>query len=506
MSDEGRAPDDEPLTDFDVDVDTSQLGSAVATLPGAPPSFDPEATSPSSPADSEPQTLEPPRKMGVMRLRAPTLMGVAPPSAGASAPPATEKDEIPKIHVDGPPEEETTTLVGKMLAEAAAQTRGRLAAQAAGGDTYQDETATSVGGAERLIAAANEAFANAGADDEPLEEPTQQRPQGVPLRDAPVEDTTARRDAIDVNAALARAEALKAQLKAEAEAKKKKNAKKRTMVGLGAGPLVLPADMPSAIEGEIETLTGGPSVSAASTEPITSPAPLESPVKIPPPPPRRDTTAAMPEPPVPPSVRAMPLPTPAPMPASMGGIPAGTPPPGGVAAPPYAMPPMMQPMMHPMGAPPSTRSSEAMAFAQTQQALFPPPAAEPPKKKSRAAVVFVLFVLLGGVAAAAWIERDRVLAEWARLTSPPPSPTSAPADAPSASAAPVAEPLPPASAAPAPPASVEPAPPASASASASASAAASAKPPPKKKPKWRPRPKARPRPKPRPSPTSEHGF
>ena len=84
MSDGSRQHDDEPLTatetTVDVALDTSMLED---------PDTDPAR--PRSPADAEPKTLEPVKKLGVKRLRAPTLVGVAPPSLGGQAPPPTQR-------------------------------------------------------------------------------------------------------------------------------------------------------------------------------------------------------------------------------------------------------------------------------------------------------------------------------------------------------------------------------------------------------------------------------
>jgi hypothetical protein len=251
-----RQPDDEPLTQLDVEIDRKQLdslleGEAVTSPGDGPPPTEAQG------ADDEPQTMEPPRVMGVPRLRAHTMLGVAPPSSGAATGPPTTQPEIssipkivfegdegleqtetkaadiPRIHVEG--DDEQTTMVGKLLAEAHAQVAKRLKETDA--DLYADETATTVGDAEKLIATAN-AAANAAAlakgasaaGDE-VDEPTESRPGN----DALMDDTTARRDAIDVDSALARA----AELRAEAE-RKKRQAKKRTIHGLGDGPLTLP--------------------------------------------------------------------------------------------------------------------------------------------------------------------------------------------------------------------------------------------------------------------------
>lgn len=253
MADPRRHPDDEPLTQLDVDIDKSQLDSLfegeATTSPGEPPTL---AKGP----DDEPLTMEPPRVLGVPRLRARahTMLGVAPPSSDAAAPPTTEPEvtgipkiafdgdeaqeltetkpaDIPRIHVEG--DDEQTTMVGKLLAEAHAQVAKRLKDKEA--DLYSDETATTVGDAEKILAAANEAaLAKGGSavDGDELDEPTASRS----VRDALMEDATSKRDAINIDDALARA----AELRAEAE-RKKRQAKKRTIHGLGDGPLTLPA-------------------------------------------------------------------------------------------------------------------------------------------------------------------------------------------------------------------------------------------------------------------------
>ncbi len=508
MSDADRAEDDEPLTQLDVDVDTSQLGSNVDTLPGAPAPT--RAAFLSSPADAEPKTLEPPRKMGVTRLRAPTLVGVAPPSAvnkGAAAGsrgPLADSDEIPKISVDGAPEDETTTLVGKMLAESAAQARKNLGAkQENDADTYADETATTVGDAERLIATANEAFEKARSE-ELGDEPTANLRAPDPLAD----ETTARRDAIDVGA-MARAAELKEQLAAEAE-RRKKAAKKHTIVGLGDGPLKLPATPPGAdvveapdkprdkesqrvleaalprLYDETEAMADGPPI-----------APREPKVTAP--------MVPMPQGPAPgghPSTHLPLLATPineisARHPYAM---PPATPSGGMLAAPPYQAPI------------PTPRPGDPIAFAQTQLALpHTPPTLEPPKKKkSRAGLVLFLLVLLGAGGGVAYWKRVPLRAQWDRFRHLPasePAPSAEPAPPPSAAPSASAAASAPASASAAPSASV--APPASASAapiaSASASASASAKPAAKKPPVWRPRPAPKPKAT-MPKPVEPRGF
>lgn len=396
--------------------------------------------------------MEPPRKMGVKRLRSPTLVGVAPPSAVNKGKQAPAVDEIPKITVDGAPEDEATTLVGKMLAESAAQARRNLEAKDAESDTYQDETATSVGDAERLIATANAAAADAGSDD--LEEPTGRMARAQPA----VEDTTARRDAIDVQGAMHRAAELEEQLEAEA-AKKKKAEKKRTMVGLGEGPLMLPAVPP---QDETAALTGGPPVKRSElAEPPTAPVPMTP----------RDRAMTAPISGAHPSAMGMPVGPPSPY-----AQPAATPASGVAALPPY----------------PGPRPADALAFAQTQQAMPPQPfpaPAEKPKKKSRAGVVVFLVVLLGAAGGAAYWKRVPLRARWDRFRHPPVAQPAA-----------SVEPAPPPSAT----ASVSIAPSASASASASASSSASAKPAAKKPPPAKPKPpKAK---APVPKPASEHGF
>lgn len=491
MSDADRAQDDEPLTQLDVDVDTSQLGSNVDTLPGGPATSRVPVPA-SSPADAEPQTMEPPRKMGVKRLRSPTLVGVAPPSAvnKGSSSLAQKVDEIPKITIEGNPDDETTTLVGKMLAESAAQARRNLdTKQAKDGDIYQDETATSVGDAERLIATANEIFEKARGDDL-ADEPTANRRRVDPLGD----DTTARRDAIDVEGALARAAELKAKFEADAE-RKKKAEKKRTIVGLGNGPLKLPV-IP--VPDETETLSGGAPVPAPGFD-------EQETGSIPATPRERQMTAPLAAPLATPQTNPMPMPMPmAPPPPpppgypSTNALPVGTPPGGVPALPPY--PPM-----------PTPRRSDPIAFAQTQQALpqsHGVHGAEAPKKKSRVGVVLFLLVLLGAGGGAAYWKRVPLRARWDRFRHPPvaqPAPSVDPAPAPSASppASASASASVAASASAAPSASASAA--ASASAFASASASASAKPGAKKPPPWKPKPA----PKPKaavPKPVDQHGF
>lgn len=249
MANPRREHDDEPLTQLDVNIDTGHLDPLVerdvSTSPGGPPTTQ-QGTIP----DDEPLTMEPPRVLGAHRLRAHTMLGVAPPSSGANGPPTTEKEkgsipkilfdaddnqdvtetkpaDIPKIAVEG--DDEQTTMVGKLLAEAHAQVAKRLKEKEP--DLYSDETATTVGDAEKLIATANAAVVDKD-DKYDNDEPTESRS----AHDALMEDTTSRREAIDVEAALAKA----AELRAEAE-RKKKQAKKRTMHGLGDGPLRLPA-------------------------------------------------------------------------------------------------------------------------------------------------------------------------------------------------------------------------------------------------------------------------
>jgi hypothetical protein len=255
LADPRRQEDDEPLTQLDVDIDKKELDSLIereaTTSPGGI-GAEGEAR-----ADDEPQTMEPPRVMGVPRLRAHTMLGVAPPSSGATAPPTTQPDlsSIPKIVFDGDDaqditetkpadipkiqgegDDEQTTMVGKLLAEAHAQVAKRLKEKEP--DLYADETATTVGDAEKLIAAAKLADRAAGGakarsiEGDEVDEPTESRS----AHDALMEDTTSRRDAINIDDALARA----AELRAEAE-RKKRQAKKRTIHGLGDGPLKLPA-------------------------------------------------------------------------------------------------------------------------------------------------------------------------------------------------------------------------------------------------------------------------
>lgn len=265
MADPRREQDDEPLTQLDVDIDKRQLDSSVereaTTSPGG---LGPDTA---ARPDDEPQTMEPPRVLGVPRLRAHTMLGVAPPSSGATSPPTTqpqlssgipkivfdgddERDitetkpaDIPRIVVDG--DDEQTTMVGKLLAEARSEVAKKLK-EPAEPDLYADETATTVGDAEKIIAAAN--FASVPKVSLPEGEDLDETTASGSVRDASMEDVTSKRDAIDVETALARA----ADLRAEAE-KKKKQAKKRTMHGLGDGPLRLPARPTRPEEEEIPT-------------------------------------------------------------------------------------------------------------------------------------------------------------------------------------------------------------------------------------------------------------
>jgi hypothetical protein len=258
-----RQRDEEPLTQLDVNIDTQHLDSLEGELSTDPGTTDPGTTSPGTDgtdpgvgADAEPQTMEPPRVLGVPRLRAATIVGVAPPSSGGKGPPTTNPAPTPgaattpkKATED---QDEQTTLVGKLLAEAHAEVAKRLKErqQEKEPDLYADETATTVGDAEKLIAAANAAAfgsENSKAIEE-NDEPTESRS----VKDALVEDVTSKRDAINIDSALARA----AELRAEAERKKRNAAKKRTIHGLGTGPLTLPAN-PSIVEPLQEEISTG---------------------------------------------------------------------------------------------------------------------------------------------------------------------------------------------------------------------------------------------------------
>jgi hypothetical protein len=382
--------DEEPLTetDIDIDLDAVLLGSGVETRPGLDPPTSPAVSA--EPDDAESRAVPPPRpvtagaapavKVGPPRLRAPTLVGVAPPSLAAAAPrlkppPSTREEAepgVPKIEVAGVPDEETTTLVGKMLAEAAAQARRKLEEKPApASDTYQDETATKVGDAERLIATANEVFAKVAHEADTLEDATVPRVRS----NGPFEETTARRDAINVDGVLARAAELKAQ--AEAEARRKKAAKKRTFVGLGNGPLTLPANKPALSE-EIETLENAKNLSPPNLAPrpsadeeTLSGVPHETPPLSPFAPHERKATMPL-------SGYTEPMPHGPPVRLDRSGaspagvahpyhdLPLGTPP-GGVPPAPFAAMP---------ASPPYANRSEPAAFAQTQMA--------PPPRKKRA--------------------------------------------------------------------------------------------------------------------------
>jgi len=281
-------------TTVDVEIDMSVVGGGdIETLPDGIKS--PMADK-KSPADGEPKTIEPAKSLGIKRLRAPTLVGVAPPSAGGKQPPSTNPRPGPPTAVASSAqptprvvdasqlrlnanegEDESTTMVGKMLAAAQAEGRRKLAEKRDEPDMYQDETATTVGDAENLIATANEAFAKIRAEGEgESDESTEQRV----VRESVVEDTTARRDAIDVESALVRAKELKAKALADAEAKKRA-LKKRTFVGLGNGPLRLPAQ-PEPVEGsyddDLRTEVGETKAPSSRRLPAATPGDSEPPL------------------------------------------------------------------------------------------------------------------------------------------------------------------------------------------------------------------------------------
>lgn len=545
MSDARREQDDEPLTQLDVDIDTRNLDSLVegdATSPGtAPPRTDQDG------ADGEPQTLQPPRVMGVPRLRAHTIMGVAPPSSGASGPPTTEPQEsaIPKIVVEG--DDEQTTMVGKLLASAQAQAAQRLKGEPKEQDLYSDETATTVGDAEKLIATASAASLTKHAaveGDEP-DEPTESRS----VKDALMEDVTSKRDAINIDSALAKA----AELRAEAEARKKRAMKKRTIHGLGDGPLTFPerpkgddeiptfenklpdtGERPAGsvpADSEMETLSGGAPQPAPMRSINTEPETIQVPVPSTPrgrlatePPPAQQQQLApqqQQQPPheafqqtlnVPPggSPYTQPMPyAPAartddgngidPLRATMQAVPGATgpgrhPPSGAHLAmsPQGGVPHFHSPQMpvHAPGQYSMQPHSGPAAFARTAAATHSE-ALDAPPKKSRAGLVFFLFLLIGLGGVAFW-QRATLRALWIAYRHPfPPAQASA---APSASPPPsiaTAPPTPPpvATESPAPHGSSSAAPHASASASASASPKTQAKKPPPWKP---PPPKSRP--------------
>lgn len=563
MSDASRDPD-EPLTQLDVNVDTSHLdsiveGSEVATTPRMD-------LAPVEGADGEPLTMEPPKKMGVPRLRANTMMGVAPPSSGAKAPPTsagkgpptTEPATNPARTKASEGEDEQTTLVGKLLADAHAEVRARLKERAASktekekeekeGDLYQDETATTVGDAEKLIAAARVAALiekGLAADDD-----GEDKTASGTGNDTQMEDTTAKRDAINVEAALARA----AELRAEAEARKRRQLKKQTMHGLGNGPLKLPArptddelattqsaidtargEAPahsgvddllnlsspiSPADGEMETLSAGIPAPAPmrmiNTEPETVPVQLPAPVPGPytqpmpyAPTVRMDGSGASPAL----DANAFPGATPNPMPSAPHAMPSAMPhgtPPGGMAHAHFHSTPM--PVMAPhLGMP----HSGPEAFARTHVSTRSQPLELP--KKSRTGLVLFVLVLIGVGGAVGYWKRAPLRAMWQRYRHPvaQPAPAPTPALSTTASTAPPASLAPatsasasasaPASASAAPNASASAAPHASGSAAphASASASASTRPGAKKPPPWRPKPKPK---GPVPKPSDEHGF